>query len=90
MFGKITRVCAKFGIPNSPQSPDIGQNSDGGIFKFWISGQSLKNKTCHNSRTMNDINIKLWIVTKLDKKTMATARKPEGDVMSENCDIILF
>ena len=34
-------ICAKFGIPNLPQPPDIGQNSDDGISNFRISGQSL-------------------------------------------------
>ena len=28
-------VRAKFGIPNSPQSSGIEQNSDGGCFRFW-------------------------------------------------------
>ena len=37
-------ICAKFGIPNLPQSPDIGENSDEGISDFRISGQSLINK----------------------------------------------
>ena len=32
---------AKFDIPNFPQSQDIGQNSDGGIYDFQISSQSL-------------------------------------------------
>ena len=61
-------IRAKFGIPNSPQSPDIGQNSDGGISDFWISGQSLIKENCHNSRTSDDIDMKLRPVTKLDKK----------------------
>ena len=30
----IRDVRAKFGIPYSPQSPDIGQKSDGGISDF--------------------------------------------------------
>ena len=34
-------VCAKFGIHNLPQSLDIGQNSEGVISDFQISGQSL-------------------------------------------------
>ena len=34
-------MIANFGIPDSPQCPDIGQNSDGGISNFRISGQSL-------------------------------------------------
>ena len=40
-FTKDIRV--KFGIPNLPQSPDIRQNSDKGIFDFRISGQPLIN-----------------------------------------------
>ena len=34
-------IRAKFGIPNLPQSPDNGQNSDGVISDFRNSGQSL-------------------------------------------------
>ena len=37
----IRDVHAKFRIPFSPQSPDIGQNSNRGISNFRISGQSL-------------------------------------------------
>ena len=42
----IRDICAKAGIPNSPQSPDIGQNSNGGISDFRISGQSLIKVNC--------------------------------------------
>ena len=45
----------EFGIRNSPQSPDIGQNSDGAIFHFRISGQSLTKGDLHNLRTNDDI-----------------------------------
>ena len=41
-------ICVKFGILNSPQSPDIGKSSDGGISDFWMSGQSLINKSCND------------------------------------------
>ena len=37
----IRDIHAKFGIPYSPQSPDIGQNSDGSISDFWFSGQEI-------------------------------------------------
>ena len=37
----IRDIHAKFGIHNLSQSPDIGQNSDGGISGFRISGQSF-------------------------------------------------
>ena len=62
----IRDVCAKFGIPYSPQSPDIEQNSDEGISDFRISGQSLIKRNCRNSWTNDDINMKLGPVIKLD------------------------
>ena len=40
----IRDIHATFGIHNLSQSPDIGQNSDGGISDFRISGQSLIKK----------------------------------------------
>ena len=57
------------------QSPDIWQNSDGGISDFWISGQSLIKGNCHNSRTNDDIDMKLEPVTKLDKRKKTTSKK---------------
>ena len=48
-------ICAKFRISNLPQSPDVGENSGGGISDFWMSGQSLINKNCYNSRTSIDL-----------------------------------
>ena len=62
------------GIPNLPQSPDIGQNSGGGISDFQISGQSLIKVNCHNSRTSDDIDMKLGPVTKLDKRNKIIAK----------------
>ena len=64
------------------QSPDIGQTSDGGISDFRISGQSLIKENCHNSRTSDDINMKLGPVTKLDKKNKTTSENFDDDVMS--------
>ena len=40
-FRTFHNIRAKFGISNSPQSPDIGQNAEEDIFSFWISGQSF-------------------------------------------------
>ena len=34
----MKNIRAKFSIPNLPRSPDIGQNLDGGIPDFRISG----------------------------------------------------
>ena len=70
----IRDIHAKFGSPNSSQSPDIGQNSDWGISDFQISGQSCINENRHDSRTSDDIDIKLGPVTKLDKGNTSTSK----------------
>ena len=68
----IRDIRAKFCIPNSLQSPDIGQSSDEVISDFRISSQSLIKENCHNSRTSDDIDMKLGTVTKLDKRNKTT------------------
>ena len=68
-------VCTKFDIHNLPQSPDIGQISDGGNSNFRISGLSLIKRNCHNSRTSDDIDKRLGPVTKLNKRNKATSKK---------------
>ena len=81
-------------MPNmvSPTRPSlyIAQNSDEGISDFRISGQSLVKVNCHNSRTSDDIVMKLEPVTKLDKTNETTSKKLEDDVIWENCDVILI
>ena len=73
------------------QSLDIGQNSDGGISKFQISGQSLIKENYYNSRTSDYFDMKLGPVTKLDKRNKATSKnKTDDDVISKNCDVIVF
>ena len=52
----IRDVHVKFFIS---QSPNIEQNSDWCISDFPISGQSLIQGNCHNSRTSDDIDMKL-------------------------------
>ena len=79
-------IRANFGIPNLPQSPDIGQHSDRGISDFRISGQSLIKENCDNFS--EDIDIKLEPVTKLDTRNKTMSNKFDDDVMLENCDII--
>ena len=86
----ITDIRAKFGIPNFPQSSDIGQNSDGGISDFWISCKCLIKENCHNSRTSDDIDMKLAPVTKLDKRNKTMSKKCGDDVTSTNCDVIVI
>ena len=68
---------AKLDTPNLAQSPDIGQNSNGGISNFRTSGQSLIKEICH----------KTW--TKPEKRNTAS-KKFDDDVMSVNCDVILI
>ena len=65
---------SKFGIPNSSQSPDIGQNSYGGILYFPIFGQSLIKRIVITPELVM-IDIKLGPVTKLDKKNKTTSKK---------------
>ena len=89
-LSSIRDVHAKFGIHNLPQSSDIGQNSDRGISDFRISGQSLIKENCHNSRTSDDIDMKLGPVTKLDKRNKTTSKKFDVDVMSANYDVIVI
>ena len=78
-FGSIQQyfiedIRAKFGIHNLSQSPDTGQNSDGGISDFRISAQSLIKENCYNSKTSDDIDIKLGPVTKLNKRNKRTSK----------------
>ena len=86
----IRNILVKLGIFNSPQSPDIGQNPDGGISDFRISGQSLIKENFHNSRTTDDINMKLVPVTKLGKRNKTLPKKFDDDFISENYDVIVI
>ena len=56
---------AKFSFPNS----------DGDTSYFRIPGQSLIKENCHNSRTSDDIDMKVGPVTKLYKKNKTTSKK---------------
>ena len=62
-------------MPNSPQSPDTAQNSDGCISDFGISGQFLIKENCRNSRTSDYIDMKLGAVTKLHKRNKTQSEK---------------
>ena len=45
---------------------------------------------CHNSRTSDDIDIKLGPVTKLDKRNKTTSKKVDDDVIAKNCDVFVI
>ena len=85
----IRDIHAKYGVTNSSVSADIGQNLDGSNFIFQISRQILINKNCHNSRSSNDIDMKLGRVTKLYKRNTTTVTKSDNDVVSLNFDVIV-
>ena len=55
------------------------------ISDIWNPGQSLLNKKCNHSRTSHDIDIKVGPVTTLDKRSTATSKKIENDVMWRYC-----
>ena len=44
---------------------------------------------CHNSRTSNDIGMKLGPVAKYSKKKKTASEKSEADVMLKNCEAIV-
>ena len=69
-----------------PQSPD----PDGCIFDFQISGQSLIKQNCHNSTASDDIDMKLILVIKIDKRNNTTSKKIDADVMSPSCEVIVI
>ena len=47
-------------------------------------------QNCYNSRTSDDIDMKLRPVTKLYKRNKTTSKKFDDDVMSENRDVIVI
>ena len=58
------------------------------ISGFLVSGQFLIKENRHNSRTNDDIDMKLAPVTRVDKRNKTTSKKFDDDGMSRNCDII--
>ena len=83
-------IPTKFGNPSSSRSLDIEYSSDEEISDFRISGQSLVEEHCHNSRTSNDFDMKLGPITKLDKRKSTRSKKFDNDIISENCDVIII
>ena len=73
-----------------PQFSEIGQNLDGVISDFRISGKCLIKENCPNSGTLYDIDMKLESVTKIDKRNTVLLKKIGNDVMLLNCDIIIM
>ena len=55
-----------------------------------MSGHSLIKENCHNSRTSDDIDMKLGPVTKLDKRNKTTSKQFDDNITSENCDVSII
>ena len=83
----VRDICIRFDVLNWAQYLDNGQNLDRGIFDFRISGQSLIKENCCNSKTSNNIDMKVRPVTKIDKKNMTVSKRIDDGVMSTNCDV---
>ena len=61
-----------------------------GYFRFLDSWSIHYKKNCHNSRTNDNIEMKLGPVTKPDKKNKATLKKIEDNVISRSCDVVVI
>ena len=61
-----------------------------GCFRFEIFGQFVINENYHNSRTSHDNDMKLRLLTKLDKKNKPKSKNIDNEVMSVSCNVILF
>ena len=61
------------------------------MFVFLIFGFLVNplQKSCHNSRTSNDLDMKLGPVTKLDKGNTATSEKLDDEILLASDDIIV-
>ena len=68
----------------------MDKTQTGVITNFRISGQSLIKVNCHNSRTSDDIDMKLGSVTKFDKKNKITSEKFDNDDMLDGDVIVIF
>ena len=47
-------------------------------------------ENCHNSRTSDNINMKIGPVTKVAKRNKTTSKIFHDDVVSANCDVIVI
>ena len=74
-----------------PSLQILGKTQTQGISGFRISAQSLLKVNCHNSRTSDDIDMKLEPATKFDKRNKTKSNKFDDDVMSASYHgIVIF
>ena len=50
----------------------------------------LIKENCHNSRTSDDIDMKLGPVTKIYKRNKTTSKNFDDEIMTENCGFIVI
>ena len=77
-------------FPTCP-SLQILYKTQAGVFpnsRFLVKSLIIEN--CHNSRTSDDIDMKLGPVYKLYKRNKATSKNFDDDVMSGNCGVIVI
>ena len=76
--------------PTRPSLQILGKTQEGVFSNFRFLVNPLQKKNCHNSRTSDDIDMKLGPVTKLDKRNKTTSKKFVDDDMSEDCEVIVI
>ena len=60
------------------------------ISDYWISSESLIKVNCYNSRTSDNIDVRLGPVTKPNRRNKTTSKRFGDGVMLANCDVIVF
>ena len=58
------------------------------ISRFLV--KPIINKSCHNSKANDDVDMKLEPVPKLDKRNTTTSKKIDHDVVLANNDVIVI
>ena len=81
----VSLTCPSFQISGKTQTGVFPISG----FLFSIS-YKRKSSQLQNSRTSDDINMKLGSVTKLDKRNKNPLRKSDDDVISENYNVIVI
>ena len=77
-------------FPIYPSLQILGKIQTGVIPNSGFLVTPLIKENCHNSKTSDDIDMKLGPVTKLYKRNKTTSKNFDDDVMSENCDVIVI
>ena len=77
-------------FPTSPSLQIFGKTQTRVFPNSGFLVKSLIKENCHNSRTSDDIDMKLGAGTKLYKRNKTTSKRFDDDVMSKNYDITVI